>query len=112
VYRLFFKRFFDFTGALILLIFLFPFFLFITLLLSAKNKGGAFFTQKRPGKREVIFKIFKFKTMNDLKDSDGILLPDSQRLTSVGKVIRKLSLDEIPQLINVLKGEMRISSVL
>jgi len=106
VYRLVFKRAVDFLGALILLVLLLPAFIVITLLLTFNNKGTPFFTQKRPGKKERIFRIFKFKTMNDLKDKQGILLPDSQRLTKIGRMIRKTSLDEIPQLINVLKGDM------
>lgn len=106
MYRLVFKRAVDFLGALILLVLLLPAFIVITLLLTFNNKGTPFFTQKRPGKKERIFRIFKFKTMNDLKDKQGILLPDSQRLTKIGRMIRKTSLDEIPQLINVLKGDM------
>jgi len=106
VYKSVFKRGIDFLGASFLLIILSPIFIIITMLLTISNKGSAFFYQQRPGKRERIFKIFKFKTMNDLKDEKGELLPDSQRLTKIGKIIRKTSLDEIPQLVNVLKGEM------
>jgi len=106
VYKFFFKRGIDFIGSLILIIIFSPVFIGVTLLLTINNRGTAFFTQKRPGRKECVFKIFKFKTMNDLKDEQGNLLPDSQRLTPIGKIIRKTSLDEMPQLINVLKGEM------
>jgi len=106
VYKSVFKRVIDFFGALILIIILSPIFIIITLFLMINNRGSAFFFQLRPGKKERVFKIFKFKTMNDLKDNQGNLLPDSQRLTRLGKVIRKTSLDEIPQLVNVIKGEM------
>lgn len=78
------------------------------ILLILANKGSPFFFQQRPGKNEKIFKIIKFKTMNDAKDSDGNLLPDAERLTKVGNFIRKTSLDEIPQLINVIKGDMSL----
>jgi len=106
VYKLFIKRYIDFIGALILIVILLPIFLTILFFLFFANKGNPFFTQERPGKGEKIFKILKFKTMNDLKNSSGELLPDSKRLTKIGKVIRKTSLDEIPQILNVLKGEM------
>lgn len=98
----------DFTAAAVLLILLSPLFIVITLLLTVANKGTPFFLQKRPGKDGKIFQIIKFKTMRDLKCANGQLLSDYRRLTFVGKAIRKTSLDEIPQLINVLKGEMSI----
>jgi len=87
---------------------LFPIFLSITLILAVVNNGKPFFFQERPGKDEKIFKIIKFKTMNDKKDIEGNLLPDKNRLTSIGSFIRKTSLDEIPQLINVIKGDMSL----
>lgn len=106
MYRFFIKRSIDFFGALVLLIVLLPVFLIVMILLAIANQGNPFFVQQRPGKRERIFKILKFKTMNDLKNSSGKLLPDSKRLTKMGRIIRKTSLDEIPQILNVLKGEM------
>lgn len=109
MYRHFFKRFFDFVIALVGLIILSPLFLILWIGLSIANKGaGAFFLQERPGKDEKIFKVIKFKTMNDRRDENGNLLPDSERLTKIGRVVRSLSLDEIPQLINVLKGDMAL----
>jgi len=109
MYRHFFKRFFDFTLSLCTLLLLFPFLLIIILFLYFANKGaGVFFTQYRPGKDAKIFKVIKFKTMTDERDSDGKLLPDDVRLTKVGKFARSLSLDELPQLINVLKGDMSL----
>ena len=82
----------------------------ITIWLHFANKGaGAFFTQERPGKDAKIFKVIKFKTMTDERDANGILLPDAQRLTKVGKFVRSTSIDELPQLINVLKGDMSLS---
>lgn len=108
LYKLFFKRSLDFVASLVVLILLSPIFLAVTILLSIANKGSPFFFQQRPGKNEKIFKIIKFKTMNDAKDSDGNLLPDAERLTKVGNFIRKTSLDEIPQLINVIKGDMSL----
>ena len=83
-----------------------PVFIFITILLLIANKGAPFFLQKRPGKNEKLFSVIKFKTMTDKKDREGQLLPDSKRLTALGKYIRRTSLDEIPQLLNVLKGDM------
>jgi len=80
----------------------------ITIILFFKNNGHPFFFQNRPGKNEKVFKLVKFKTMNDLKDQEGKLLPDSKRITPIGKFIRKTSLDEIPQLINVIKGDMSL----
>jgi len=108
-YRLYFKRIIDFVIALVGLIVLSPLFLILWIWLSIANKGaGAFFVQERPGKDEKIFKVIKFKTMNDRRDEKGDLLPDSERLTTIGRWIRSLSLDEIPQLINVLKGDMAL----
>jgi len=108
-YRLYFKRIMDFVFALVGLIVLSPLFLILWIWLSIANKGaGAFFLQERPGKDEKIFKVIKFKTMNDRRDENGNLLPDSERLTTIGRWIRSLSLDEIPQLINVLKGDMSL----
>jgi len=108
IYILFFKPFSDFIIAFVALLMLSPLLLLATILLFLANKGNPFFVQKRPGKNGEIFKIVKFKTMTDEKGSNGILLPDSQRLTSIGKFIRKTSLDEIPQLWNVLIGDMSI----
>ena len=102
------KPIFDFFISLSALLLLFPIFLLITLLLTIANSGHPFFTQTRPGKNARLFKVIKFKTMNEKKDAAGKLLPDAQRLTTVGKFIRKTSLDEIPQLINVLKGDMSL----
>lgn len=99
---------FDFLAALIGLILLSPIFIIVTLLLFIANQGKPFFFQKRPGKDERIFSIIKFKTMNDATDKNGNLLPDEKRLTAVGKFVRKASLDEIPQLLNVLKGDMSL----
>jgi undecaprenyl phosphate N,N'-diacetylbacillosamine 1-phosphate transferase len=108
-YRLYFKRIMDFVFALVGLIILSPLFLILWIGLSIANKGaGAFFFQERPGKDERLFKVIKFKTMTDERDSDGNLLPDNERLTKIGRVVRSLSLDEIPQLINVLKGDMSL----
>lgn len=108
MYKLFFKRFLDFTLSLVAFVLLSPilFVLMIGLLLS--NRGNPFFFQKRPGKRGNIFSIVKFKTMNDKKDENGDLLPDVKRITRIGSFIRKYSLDEIPQLINVIKGDMSL----
>jgi lipopolysaccharide/colanic/teichoic acid biosynthesis glycosyltransferase len=108
MYKHFFKRLLDFTLSLIGVIMLSPVFIVVTMLLFIVNKGTPFFVQSRPGRHERIFKIIKFKTMNDKRDVDGKLLPDAERLTSVGRFIRKTSLDEIPQLINVVKGDMSL----
>jgi len=109
LYKRFFKRFFDIVIASVGLIVLSPLFLILWIWLSIANKGArAFFLQERPGKDEKIFKLIKFKTMNDRRDENGNLLPDSERLTTIGRWIRSLSLDEIPQLINVLKGDMSL----
>lgn len=96
----------DFLVALIGLLLLSPIFLLVMIALAIANSGKPFFFQRRPGKGERIFTIVKFKTMNDKKDAQGNLLPDAQRLTTVGRLVRKTSLDEIPQLLNVLKGDM------
>jgi len=109
MYRHFFKRFLDFMIAFVGLIILSPLFLILWIGLSIANKRvAAFFLQERPGKDEKIFKVIKFKTMNDRRDKNGNLLPDSERLTKIGRVVRSLSLDELPQLINVLKGDMAL----
>lgn len=109
MYKHFFKRFLDFLISLVALIVLSPLFLIVTIWLHFANKGaGAFFFQERPGKNAKIFKVIKFKTMTDKKDAEGKLLPDAQRLTKVGKIVRSTSIDELPQLINVLKGEMAL----
>ena len=107
MYKNFFKRLIDFWIALIALICISPILLVVTIWLHFANKGaGAFFFQERPGKNEKIFKVIKFKSMTDEKDTNGNLLPDAQRLTKVGRFVRSTSLDELPQLINVLKGDM------
>ncbi len=106
MYKSFLKPTFDFLVALIGLLVLSPIFLFVMIALAIANNGKPFFFQKRPGKNEKIFSIIKFKSMNDRKDAQGNLLPDAQRLTKIGNFVRKTSLDEIPQLINVLKGDM------
>lgn len=98
----------DFLAALIGLILISPVFLMALLLLSIANQGKPFFKQKRPGKNGKIFTIIKFKTMNDKRDAQGNLLPDADRLTKVGSFVRKTSLDEIPQLLNVIKGDMSL----
>ena len=109
MYKQFFKRFLDFWIALIALICISPILLIVTIWLHFANKGaGAFFLQERPGLHGNIFKIIKFKTMTDECDSDGNLLPDEKRLTKVGKFVRSSSIDELPQLINVVKGEMAL----
>lgn len=109
MYKHFFKRLIDFTIALIALLCLLPILLAVTIWLHFANKGaGAFFTQERPGKDAKIFRVIKFKTMTDERDTDGNLLPDAKRLTRVGKIVRSTSLDELPQLFNVLKGDMSL----
>ncbi len=103
------KRPIGFLGALIGLVLLSPIFIVTIVLLFFANKDGwrgVFFTQERPGKNEKIFKVLKFKTMTDERDKDGNLLPDAQRLTKVGRFVRSTSIDELPQLINILKGDM------
>ena len=109
MYAHFFKRFFDFWISLIALICISPILLAVTIWLHFANKGaGAFFFQERPGKDAKIFKVIKFKTMTDERDAEGNLLPDVQRLTKVGRMVRSTSIDELPQLINVLKGDMAL----
>ena len=109
MYAHFLKRFFYFCISLLAIIVLSPILVVVTIWLHFANKGaGAFFTQERPGKEAKIFRVIKFKTMTDERDADGNLLPDVQRLTRVGKVVRSLSLDELPQLFNVLKGDMAL----
>lgn len=109
MYKNFFKRFFDFWISLIALICISPILLVVTIWLHFANKGaGAFFFQERPGYKGKIFKVIKFKTMTDEKDANGNLLPDVDRLTKVGSFVRSTSLDELPQLINVLKGDMAL----
>lgn len=108
MYKSYIKRIVDFVVALSALVLLLPVFILVALVLSIANRGTPFFLQTRPGKNERLFKVIKFKTMNDRKDAQGKLLPDSVRLTPVGKIIRKTSLDEIPQLINVIKGDMSL----
>jgi lipopolysaccharide/colanic/teichoic acid biosynthesis glycosyltransferase len=107
MYKSFFKRLFDFTISFFALVILSGPLLIIAICLHFANKGaGAFFCQERPGRNGVIFKIWKFKTMTDERDHEGKLLPDAERLTRVGRIVRSLSIDELPQLWNVLKGNM------
>jgi undecaprenyl phosphate N,N'-diacetylbacillosamine 1-phosphate transferase len=108
MYKSYFKRILDLIIALLGLLLLSPLLLFVIIGLTIANNGKPFFFQLRPGKDGEIFKIVKFKTMNDKKNPDGSLMSDSERLTKIGKFVRKTSLDEIPQLINVLKGDMSI----
>jgi undecaprenyl phosphate N,N'-diacetylbacillosamine 1-phosphate transferase len=107
-YRKYLKSCFDFFIALVGFIILSPVFIIVVILLFIVNSGNPFFFQTRPGKHEKIFKVIKFKTMNDKKDGNGNFLPDAKRLTAAGKFIRKTSLDEIPQLLNVIKGDMSL----
>lgn len=109
MYRNFFKRVIDFCAALCGLLVIWPLLVVVIIWLHFANKGaGVFFTQERPGKDAKVFKVLKFKTMTDERDADGNLLPDDRRLTRVGKFIRSTSIDELPQLINVLKGDMAL----
>ena len=109
MYKCFFKRLIDFLIVLTALLVFWPFLLIIYLWLSIANKGaGAIFYQERPGLHGKIFKVMKFKSMTDERDSEGNLLPDAQRLTPVGKFVRSTSIDELPQLLNVLKGDMAL----
>ena len=108
MYIKFFKPLLDFIISLFLLLLLSPLIVLVILVLLFANKGKVFFIQQRPGKDEKIFKLIKFKTMNDKKDENGNLLPDEERLTFIGSLIRKLSLDELLQFINVLKGDMSL----
>lgn len=109
MYKYFFKRLIDFIIVFCVLVVIGPILLIITLWLHFANKGaGAFFAQERPGKGGKVFKVIKFKTMTDERDADGNLLPDADRLTNVGRFVRSTSIDELPQLINVLKGDMAL----
>ena len=109
MYKHFFKRVIDFTLSLLALLVIWPILLVIYIWLTIANKGaGALFYQERPGKYGKIFKVIKFKTMTDERDAEGNLLPDAERLTKVGKFVRSTSIDELPQLINVLKGDMAL----
>lgn len=109
MYKNGFKRIIDFTLVLFVLFVIWPFLLIMSIWLHFANKGaGAFFFQERPGKNGKIFKVIKFKTMTDERDTSGKLLPDAQRITKVGKLVRSTSIDELPQLINVLKGDMAL----
>ena len=109
MYKYVLKRVIDFILVLIILVVVGPILLLITIWLHFANKGaGAFFTQERPGKDGKIFRVIKFKTMTDERDTDGNLLPDAQRLTKVGRFVRSTSIDELPQLLNVLKGDMAL----
>lgn len=109
MYRHCLKRVFDFLFASVSLLILLPVLLLITVGLHVANKGaGAFFFQERPGRYGKLFKVIKFKTMTDERDEQGQLLPDAERLTKIGKIVRSLSIDELPQLVNVLKGDMAL----
>ena len=109
MYKHFFKRLIDFIIVFCVLAVIWPILLIITLWMHFANKGaGAFFFQERPGKDEKIFKVIKFKTMTDERDATGNLLPDAERLTKIGRLVRSTSIDELPQLINVLKGDMAL----
>ena len=109
MYKCFFKRFLDFWISFVVLIIISPLLLLVTIWLYYANKGaGALFFQERPGKDGKIFRVIKFKTMTDERDADGNLLPDEVRLTNVGRFVRSTSIDELPQLINVLKGDMSL----
>ena len=109
MYKYFFKRLIDFIIVFCVLVVIWPILLIITLWLHFANKGaGAFFAQERPGKGGKVFKVIKFKTMTDERDADGNLLPDADQLTNVGRFVRSTSIDELPQLINVLKGDMAL----
>ena len=108
MYKNFFKRVIDFFAALIGLVLLSPILIVVIILLCIQNNGKPFFFQTRPGKDQKAFKIIKFKSMTDAKDADGNLLPDNERITKFGSIVRKTSMDELPQLINVLKGDMSL----
>ena len=109
MYKNYFKRAIDFTIVLLALLVIWPFLVVIYIWLTIANKGaGAIFYQERPGKDEKIFRVMKFKSMTDERDAEGNLLPDKDRITAVGKFVRKTSIDELPQLINVLKGDMAL----
>lgn len=109
MYKHFFKRLIDFSIALSALLVIWPFLLIIAICLHFTNKGaGVFFLQERPGKDGRIFRVIKFKSMTDERDKDGKLLPDVQRLTKIGRFVRSMSIDELPQLVNILKGDMSL----
>ncbi|MFY8021862.1 MAG: sugar transferase [Bacteroidia bacterium] len=108
MYRFFFKRFIDFFLSLIILILVSPIILVFIVILYVVNEGEPFFFQERPGFKEKSFKVIKFRSMNNKKDENGVLLPDNIRLTPMGKLVRQTSIDELPQLINVLKGDMSL----
>lgn len=108
MYKIFFKHIIDFFTALSILLIASPFLIITTLLLALANTGNPFFFQKRPGKNEKIFRIVKFRTMTNQRDEKGELLSDAERLTVIGKFVRRMSIDEIPQLINVVKGDMSL----
>lgn len=108
MYRIIIKPLLDFLVAVTALVFLSPFLLFFTFILALANGGNPFFLQKRPGRKGNLFRIIKFKTMTDARDKEGNLLPDSDRLTATGRFVRKTSVDEIPQLLNVVKGDMSL----
>jgi undecaprenyl phosphate N,N'-diacetylbacillosamine 1-phosphate transferase len=108
MYRFFLKRFIDFFLSLIILILVSPIILVFTIILYFVNEGEPFFFQERPGFKESSFKVIKFRSMNNKRDENGVLLPDNIRLTPMGKLVRQTSIDELPQLINVLKGDMSL----
>lgn len=108
MYPVFFKRFFDLSLSSIIFMILFPLMILLTIILSIVNHGNPFFLQTRPGKNCKLLHVIKYKTMSDLRDTDGRLLPDSDRLTCIGRILRKLSIDELPQLINIIKGDMSL----
>lgn len=108
MYQVLIKPLFDVTASFLILFLISPLLLFVTFLNTLVLKGNPFFTQARPGKDGKIFRLIKFKTMNDKKDDSGKLLPDNERITTVGRILRSLSLDELPQLINVVKGDMSL----
>ena len=108
MYRLFFKRILDIIISIVVLLITSPIVVIVFCILGFQNKGNVFFFQDRPGFHQKAFRIIKFKTMTDAKDVDGKLLPDNQRITKAGKIIRRLSIDELPQLLNVIKGDMSL----
>lgn len=108
MYKNFIKRLIDLTVSIVLLFLVSPIFLMVSLLLLLAHKGNPFFMQLRPGYRERPFFILKFKTMGDIRDHNGVLLPDKERITGIGRYLRKLSIDELPQMLNVIKGDMSL----
>jgi len=108
MYKFLFKRILDLTASFLAAGLLLPIILVVTIVLTVANRGTPFFTQPRPGLKGRVFRVIKFKTMNDRRGSDGELLPDAERLTTVGSIVRKTSLDELPQLVNVLMGDMSL----